>query len=271
MSPEMVSAITRYETTIRKIVEIGGGSGAGKFGLITVPGGHVVETYRGIPLIKTTATSPITTMSPTITLEGVTTGGSLSDGTYYVQIAPVTVQGEQLASTEQSITLSGGGAAQRIKITLSARHADALYYKVYMATTTLTETLKVIVPALLYASDGTLDLDTADFNGNSDNPFYISSATASAEVPSHMTSDVPFVTSNGIKPESIFLHDLDPIQGLGKFPYANIMTGGVYGGLITTEPLAKVDAYRQFMMYSHMALTPAYEASSYMIRGIRVQ
>lgn len=271
-SPEMISAITRYETTIRKIVELGGGGASGKFGEIDIPGGHRLETYRGIPLVGTTGLSPVETMTPTITLAQEDTGvGSLSNGTYRVMVAPVTNQGEQLASASQTVSLTAGTATQRIKITLSATHAGAQYYKIYVSNGAVgTETLVRMVTALFYSdSIGTLDL--SQFNGQSGTDIFVAKLTGDTTITAQMVGDPPLVASGGVNPEYLILQDLDPIQGLGKIVYANIMTGGVFSGLITTKPLAQVDAYQQFMMYSHLALVPSYEATSSLIRGIRAQ
>ena len=268
-SPEMISALTGYETTIRKLVDLGKGSG--QMGLIKIPGGHVLETYRGIPLVKTTGLSPVEIMTPTITLAGVGTGGHLSDGDYYIQVSPVTNRGEQLASAEQKITLSGGGNAQRICFTLSAAHVGAQYYKIYCSQITEKEKLCSMLSALVYDSDGNLLLDSTHFVGKTGgSEFYLDyTDNSDGTVTDTMADDVPLVANGGINPEYIILQDLDPIQGLGDIAYANIATGGVFGGLITTEPLAKIDAYAQFMMYSHMTLVPSFEATTVIRRGLR--
>lgn len=269
-SPEMVSAITRYETTLRKNVDVG----TGNFSQIMIPGGHRVETYRGIPLVQTTALSPIETMRPTITLSGVATGGNLSDGTYYVQIAPVTNQGEQLAKAEQSVTLSGGTGTQRIKISFDVTHKDAdgrpnaYYYKIYASSTSLAEKLVKIAPQFLYDATGTPTIDNGVGAGNE---IYIGSMTAEANVPAHMANDVPLVATGGISPEYLILQDLDPIQGLGKIVYANLISGGYYGGLVSTRPVYPNDAFSLFLVYTHCAIVPAFEKSSVLIRGLRVE
>ena len=268
-SPEMISALTGYETTIRKLVDLGKGSS--QMGLIKIPGGHVLETYRGVPLVKTTGLSPVETMSPTVTLGQANSGGHLSNGDYYVQIAPVTNRGEQLASAEQKITLTGGSAAQVISIVLSKAHLGAQYYKIYVSQVSKEEKLCSMVSALVYDADGNLLLDSTHFVGKTGgNEIYITYAdNTDGTVSDTMADDVPLVAHGSYNPEYIILQDLDPIQGLGDIAYANIATGGVFGGLITTEPLAKIDAYAQFMMYSHMTLVPSYEATSVIQRGLR--
>lgn len=271
MSPQMLSLISRLETTVRKTEEIKGGA----FGVIEVAGGWRLPTYRGVPIVETTATRPVEQMRPTITLAGEDTGvGSLSNGTYYVQIAPITYEGEQLASDEQSVTLSAGTSTQRIKITLSDIHKDAngninsYGYKIYVSSSSGTEKLKSIKTAYTFAADGTVS--TTVFNGVSGQDFYIASLTAeTTTVTTAMANDVPLVATGGVNPELIYLWDLDPIQGLGKFPYAS--TGGsAFGGLVTVQELYQIDDYLHFLIKTYGALAPSYEATSCWARGYRV-
>lgn len=270
MSPEMLSCLSRLETTVRKTDDVKGGA----FGLIEIAGGWRLQSYRGIPIIETTATRPVQTMLPTVTLAGVASGGSLSNGTYYIQVAPITYEGEQLACTEVSVTLSAGGSAQRIKVTLSDIHKDAdgnintYAYKIYGSATSGAETLLKIQTAYTFGSDGTPS--TTVFNGTSGQDFYITSMTYdSTTVTSAQSSDVPYVSTGGIAPESIYLWDIDPIQGLGKFPYAS--TGGsAYGGLVTVQELYQIDDYIHFLIKTYGALAPSYEATSCWSRGHRV-
>ena len=271
MSPQMLSLISRLETTVRKTEDIKGGA----FGIVEVAGGWRLPTYRGIPIVETTATRPIEQMRPTVTLAGESSGvGSLSNGNYYVMVAPITYEGEQLASTEQLVTLSAGNGTQRIKITLSDIHRDALSnincygYKIYCSTTTGTETLKSIKTAYTFGADGTPSATV--FNGVAGQDFYIASMTAeTTTVTTAMSADVPLVATGSVNPESIYLWDLDPIQGLGKFPYAS--TGGSsFGGLVTVQELYQIDDYLHFLIKTYGALAPAYEATSCWARGYRV-
>jgi len=230
-----------------------------------------MNAYRDVPIIETTSLGPVEKMDYTlISLTGVSTGGALSNGTYYLQIAPVTYEGEQEACTEVSITLSGGTSTQRIKIDLSAPHSDAsgvenvLSYKIYASTTTATETLVKHVSAFVYGSDGT---PTGD-NGV-DASIYVTTLTPSTDVPTHMQSDVPLVATSSVRPQSVLLWDIDPIQGLGKLPFTNA-GGSAFEGLVTTEELARTDDFMQFLVKTYTALTPAFEKTSYWHRGLRI-
>lgn len=278
MSPQMLSCFSRLDTTIRKNVNESGSL----WGEIMIRGGWRLSTYRGHPIIQTTATRPIETMRPTVTLAGDAGGvgvGTLSNGTYYVQVAPITKKGEQLASTEGTVTLSAGTAVQRIKITLSTYHKDAkgypnVYaYKIYLSQTTGTEILNKVTSAFLYDANGQI-VDGSGvnsylpLNGLTGNDIYITSLTPGADVPTALQSDVPYNSIGGVNPETIYGWCVDPIQGLGEIPYTNV-GGSSFKGLITTEEMAKVDAYRSFLLKSFCALTPAFEATSYWVRGVR--
>jgi len=276
MSPQMLSTISRLETTVRKTADVKGGA----FGTIDVAGGWRLPTYRGVPIIETTATRPIEQMRPTVTLAADAGGlgvGTMSNGTYYVQVAPITWEGEQLASTAQAVTLNAGTAYQRIKITLSAIHTNAagdvnVYgYRVYVSADAAGASacfLKKIVTAYNYDSDGTVIPVTTSFNGKTGYDIYVTSTTAESSVTTAMSTDRPMNATGGIVPESIYLWDLDPIQGLGKFAYGN--TGGsAFSGMVTVEELAKIEDYLHFLVKTYGALVPAYEATSAWIRGVR--
>lgn len=268
MSPEMLSKFSQLLTNVRLNQGVIGNG----ITQVDLNGGWRLNAYRDIPIIETTATSPVQQMTPTITLTtGGTTGGHLSDSAYYIQIAPITTQGEQLASTEQLITLSGGGTTQYIKASLSAAHLnpdavkEVYSYKIYVSQTTGTETLLKIVPANLYDADGTVTYDNGVGVGNE---LIIDTLTPAADVPTHMQADVPLVATGGINPEIIYLWDLDPIQGLGKLPYTN-KAGDQFKGLVTTQQLAQIDDYIQFLIKSYAATTPSFEQTSCWVRGVR--
>jgi hypothetical protein len=272
MSPQMLSVASRLETTVRKTDDVKGGA----FGIIEIAGGWRLQSYRGIPIVETTATRPIEQMRPTVTLVGDAgggqTGGALSNGSYSIMVAPITYEGEQLASSTQAVTLSGGTSVQRIKITLSDIHRDALgnintySYKIYGSATSGSETLLAVKGAYTYAADGTMSQTV--FNGTAGQDFYINSMTADSTVSTAAASDVPFVSVGSVNPELIYLWDIDPIQGLGKFPYAS--TGGsAYGGLVTVQELYQIDDYMHFLIKTYGAMAPSYEATSVWSRGWR--
>ena len=284
MSPEMLSKVSRLLTNVRLNQDYGSG-----LTTVNVTGGWRMNAYRDIPIIESTSLRPIETMNAgTITLDCVTSGGYLADGTYSVMIAPVTYEGEQLASTAQAAVVSGGSGVGRIRISFATPHADAagvynaLYYKIYcggLNVATGSEKLVAVADAAVYDANGArLDPATAaNWNGVSTNYLYIdkiSSLTVGTNlydsiVPVCMQSDVPLVSTGSIAPESIVLWCVDPRQGLGEVPFVNV-DGDRFDGLITMRRTFEQDAYKEFLLQSFCALTPSYEATSAWSRGWRV-
>jgi len=272
MSPEMLSKVSSLLTNVRLNQGL---QGAG-LTQVEIGGGWRLNAYRDIPIIETTSLSPIESLSSTVTVAtNGSTGGSFSNGTYYFYVSPITYEGEQLPSAEKTVTLSGGTSTQQIKIDLDAPHGTTDYegnsyynvlgYKIYYGTSSgLTNcTLLKQVSAFTYDAEGTPDGD----NGV-DTSIVILSATPGSDVPSHMQSDIPLSSSGGVNSESIILWDNDPIQGLGKLPFTN-KPGDRFEGLVVTKPLAETDDFINFLIKSYLALTPAYEATSYWLRNIR--
>jgi hypothetical protein len=267
MSPEMLSKVSNLLTNVR----LNQGLSAGGMSQVEIGGGWRLNAYRDIPIIETTATSPIEQLTSTVTLAQESTGaGGLSDDTYYVRVAPITYEGEQEADDEQSVVLNAGGATQRIRISLDAAHttggvSSALGYKVYLGTVSGSLTLNKIFSAFTYDSLGA----PTDGNLVTTTYGYLTSTTPGNDVPVHMRNDVPFQKTGDYWPEVVYLWDLDPIQGLGKFPYTNT-AGDQYNGLVTTKQLAETDDWIQFLVKSYPAIADSFEATSCWHRGLRV-
>jgi hypothetical protein len=267
MSPEMLSKVSQLLTNVRLNQGLSG-SGLTQ---VEVGGGWRLNAYRDIPIIETTQLAPVEQMlASTITLTTASTGGALSDATYYVQIAPITHEGEQLASAEKSITLSGGTSTQVIKIALSTPHqtggnSEVYAYKIYIATTTNTAVLADWVSAFLYDANGAVSGDNGVGSGNE---IVVTKLTGNTSVPSHMQGEVPLNATASVNPENIILWDMDAVQGLGDYRYMNT-AGSAFNGLITTEPLDKVDDFINFLTKSYPVLADRYEETSVIERGYR--
>lgn len=256
MSARMLSKISSLLTNVRLSQGLTGG------GLTQVDfnGGWRLNAYRDIPIIVTSALRPKQTMT-TIVTSALATGGALSDGTYYIRVAPVTYNGEELASAEVSQVLSAGTAVQGIRITWTA-FPGALYYRVYVGTSTgiANTTLKKVISAFTYDANGTITGTVGQYD-------YLN-ATLSG-VTASMAKDQPFVAVGGVPPETIMFVDLDEYQGLGKLPYTNT-AGSKFNGLVTINPLAITDDDLPFLIKSYCALCPSYEGTSIVHRGLRV-
>jgi hypothetical protein len=272
-SPKMQSLVSRLLTNVRLNQDHGPG-----LGTVEIEGGWRLASYRDIPILPVSGMSPKAKMG-TVTASTATSGGTIADGTYWFNVAYVDYNGESEASTEISQICTGGaGNVHTLTLAWSAV-TGALYYKVYVSTTTGTELLKVVLPAVTYDSAGTI---AANVTGcvftttpSTANPTLTLSATSglttgpTASVPTSMQLDVPLISTGGIRPESVILWDLDKYQGLGKVPYTN-SAGDRFNGLVTMVPLAVTDDNIPFLIRSYLALCPSFEASSVMVRNLRV-
>lgn len=268
-SPEMLSKISQLLTNVRLTQGLTGGG----LTQVDIAGGWRLNAYRDIPIVETTSLSPVESLSSTPTVTGQTSGGSIADGTYYIYISPVTNQGEQGPSSEQTATISGGGGNGSIDIELDAVHqtggVDSAYaYKIYLGPSSGSQncTLLKQVPAWTYDADGAPSGD----NLLTATKLTLTTLTPGSDVPTHLQSDIPLTASGGNYAQSLIFWDLDPIQGLGKLPYTN-SGGDQFNGLVTTKQLAEQDDWLEFLVKSYTALTPAFEGTSYWLRNIRVK
>ena len=254
MSPEMLSKYSSLWTIVRDNREAKRGTN-----VIQVDGGYRLETYRNIPILETTGTRPTTTMG-TVATASAGSGGAIPDDQYFFRVSAVTWDGEQLASAEVDETTT---SADTLTLSFSAVE-NALFYKVYAGDTTGVLTLVKIVSAFTYDSDGTITGDTTSIVFSA-NPLTVDSTS----VPAHMEDDVPLVATGGVPPEYVILWDLDEYQGCGKLAYTN-SNGSRFKGLITAMELAQTDDNFPFLLKSYSALIDAFEATCYLVRGVRI-
>lgn len=273
MSPEMLSKISQLLTNVR----LNQGLAGGGLSQVEINGGWRLNAYRDIPIVESSNTRPQATMGA-VGSSTAATGGTVADTTYYFAVAPVTYNGEELCARKSQTTT--GGNVSTVTITFTA-YTGALRYKIYCSNSASgSETLVSVVPAKAYDANGTITggtnsitFTTTPSTANPTGTYTDGTSTgviSGTIVPSACQVDKPFDQDTGHSvPEVVALWDLDPIQGLGKLVYTN--TGGSnYEGLVTTESLAKVDDYLQFMVKSYTALADSFEATSYWYRGVRV-
>lgn len=250
MSPELLSYANTLVTTFRLNQQNTQG-----FDQIEINGGWKLASYRGIPIIESTFTRPISTMG-SIVASSVAGGGSLATATYYVRVAPVTLDGEQQASAETSQAIVSGAT---LRLTFTA-FSGALSYKVYLGTSTGTANTKLWKQVSAFTYDGTGavsgDVTTID----------LTAAAPGADVPTAMQNDLPYVNGLTNPEETLILWDLDKTQGMGQLPYTN-KAGDRMNGIITVEPLAKTDDNQEWLVRSYAALQNSYEATSVIYRG----
>lgn len=140
-SPAVISKVSALQTRVNREAP-----------MFEHEGGFRFATYRGIPMVESSALAAAgTTTSPTVTATA-SAGGSMSDGTYYYAIASVTIAGEQAAGTSDSAVTAT--TDNSVTLTWTA-DANALSYNVYRgaADTADSRTLIATIPAVTY--DGT--------------------------------------------------------------------------------------------------------------------
>lgn len=260
MTPELNSQLSRLWTNVRDNRD------AHREGtnVIEVSGGYKLESYRNVPIVETTALGAVSKMG-TVGIAAAGAGSGITDDQYFFRVSAVTWDGEQEASDEVNVNTTSNDT-----ITLSFTAVEnALYYKVYEGLTTGQTNTKLIrvVSAFTYDGNGTITAAITSIVLTDDAGL----AVHTASVPTHMTSDIPLITTaGGAKQECMILWDLDEFQGMGKLAYTN-SAGERFRGLITTKPLAETDDNTPFLLKSYAALVDSFEATSYMVRGIAVK
>lgn len=255
MSPEM---LTKYSDLYTQVRDNRSAIRAGT-NVIEIDGGWRLQTYRDVPILESTQTRPLGQMGA-VAAAHAGAGAAIPDDTRYFQVAPVTWDGEQIASAEVSDTSSSSDT-----ITLSwTAYTGALFYKIYAADTSGQEVLVKIISAFTYDGSGTISASVTSHIFTSE-PL----TPDSNSVPTHMQGDRPLNYTGGVPPETIFLWDLDPFQGCGKVAYTN-NDGTRLDGVATIEPLARIEDRDDFLIKSYMALIDSFEATCAMHRGLRI-
>jgi hypothetical protein len=261
MSTRMLSLFSRMLTNVR----LNQGLSGNGLTQVVLPGGWRLNAYRDVPIIESSSTRPKGQMG-VVGIAATGAGSGIGANTYYFQVAPVTWDGEQIASAEVSQVITNQDS---INLTWTA-YTNALYYKIYVSKLTTGDgagkgKLRKVISAFTYDGSGTI---TGVVVGTS---FTVADPTvAHASVPTHMQSDVPLNYTAGVPPEYVVLWDTDKYQGLGKLPYTN-RGGSRFGGLVTIKQLAETDDFINFLLKSYTALCPSYEATSFVHRGLRVK
>jgi hypothetical protein len=259
MSPEMLSKLSQLLTNVR----LNQGLVAG-LTQVEIGGGWRLNAYRDIPIIESTGTAPtnLTNIYGTTGSSTATTGGTIAADDYFFQIAAVTEEGEQLASAEISQTTTGTTST----VTLTWEDVPNAYrYKIYSHdVTAVDKTLVRVIAADVYDAVGTITGRKTSYTFTTD------PLTKDASVPASMANDTQLEkeATKGV-PEYVFLWDLDPIQGLGKYPYTN-SGGSKFNGVVTVKQLAETDDNIPLLVKTYAALTPSFERTSVIYRGLRI-
>lgn len=256
MTPEQLSLTSALLANVRLNQGL-----VGNMSQVDINGGWRLNAYRDIPILESTFMGGIgadakVVVTPTA---GGTGTGTLSNGTYHFIVTKFTVNGESVASDDISITLSGGGSAQKILLSFTT-DPNAYKYRIYYSTTSSGHTLIDEKTNFTYDADGTITGTISSMT--------VLSVAASANITSAMAADKPPTVVSSVNPEPIYLIDFDKFQGMGKVAYTHSQ-GNRVDGLVSIKPLAETDDFLPFLVKSYLGLIPSFEATSAVYRNVR--
>ncbi len=140
MSPRMNSAVSQSLLNQQRFVE-----------KTEVAAGLSVDTYRDIPIIRSSFLSPRSNQMGTVTTSTSTSGGSLTATTYYYVVSAVVARyGEIQGCVEVNQTTSGSTSTVTLSFSTPSNLPDGaapILYKVYRGTSSGAETLIGVVDA----------------------------------------------------------------------------------------------------------------------------
>lgn len=231
MSPQMNSKVTGLQVLIRRAVQT-----------IKFEGGFEMETYRGVPILRTGFTRPADTLvltSATETGAGGTIG--LGDGVYRYKVAAISLFGEQIAGAMQTATVTAA-THDTVELVWPAT-ASAKSFAIYRtlageADADANYDLIDIVAGKTYGGTGDV---TGNVVGYSDD---------GSQTP------VTNVHPNAASDEGIFLVGLGQRQGLSR-PVLTPTIGEPMDALVNYVPLVETTDSVQFRLKSyHTAQVP---------------
>jgi len=229
MSPQMNSKVTGLQTLIRRAVPT-----------LTFEGGFEMETYRGVPILRSGFTKPAsTTTSPAVTAAVAGTGGgfALGDGLYRYKISSITLYGEQEAGTADSDTVTTA-THDTVDLTWTA-DATAKLYAVYRTLAGEADDddnydLIDIIAAKAYNADGSVASNVASYSDTG-------------------LTGMSTVHPLGTGEETIFLVGLGQRQGVAR-PVLSPEIGEPMDALVNYVPLVETTDSAQFRLKSYHAL-----------------
>lgn len=197
MSPNATSRLSQLLVNQQRFVDT-----------VEIAPGLIVQTYRGVPIVKTSFLSPRTNKMGAVSAGSAT--GTLS-GTYYYSVAPVIARfGEIQAATAVSASPSGAGVSLSFSTPTGPEGSQPTHYKVYRGAAANTMTLLGIVDANFLDSTGAVWATTKIVdNGTTLIAYNGSNVQASPTAAyAYSNSSLRPLTSNG--EQSIYLMSRDP-------------------------------------------------------------
>jgi hypothetical protein len=174
---------------------------------VEVAPGLIVDSYRNVPIIKSSFLAPRSNQMGTVTFTSSSTGGNLAAGSYYYQIAPIVSRfGEIQASTVNGSAITVTGSTNTVTLSFTPYNNggtpsgvegnNAQIYKVFRSSTSSTTcTLLGYVDATVgVAADGVTPIQTISIVDDGINLIPKNGTTTPAVA-------VPYTgTNGGIKP-----------------------------------------------------------------------
>ena len=239
-SPTMISKISTLQSEARIPVE-----------RVTFAGGMVMDTYREVPLVRSSCVRPTSTMGVVAAVGSAPGGGGLTGAaTYFYRVSAVTSRGEQWAVASTTVTLGGGDDS--VDLTWTAV-TDAQLYKIYRtdaAGAAGTEVLITRIAAKTYDGNGTITGAVAAYTDG----------TAA------LGTDKPL--DAGDVDEVIFLYNSDANEGAEVASLIN-EAGEEIEHMIQFLPLARTSDKEEFLLLTYFAMLYKDDQCHGMLRRVR--
>lgn len=244
MSPRMLSAVSALQTRVQIPIDE-----------VEIEGGFRFKTYRGIPIVESSFTTPVGKMTAVAAVSSATPGALDTNALYRWRVSAVTLEGETEASDEVSITLGVGENAASLSWTA---FPGALLYKIYRSEgggASGTVQYLTTIPAITYNVSGEPTGNVTSFLDT------LSDTVRNA-------ARTPMVSVGGVREETIFLIDKNPDLG-GYIAGLKNEAGENVENLIQFLRLARVRDAEEFLLVSYQALVVRGERYHAMLRRVR--
>jgi len=244
--PEMADKISSLQTQIYKTMSTKE---------VEVDGGFIMETIKRIPIYESSYCMAGPANPATITATASSTSGQMTTGaTYKYRLSAVTINGEQGASAEATVTLNNSKTS--VDLTWTA-NSDAYLYKIYRTEANggaNTEKIVAVIPGYTYDANG-------DINGCKTS--YNDGAPDTA-----IGSDVFLLEGESV----IFLIDRDVANpvAINAGALQSISAGEKVTDLILFKKLASTNDAEKFMLFSYIALENRNELCHAIARKVKL-
>lgn len=245
MSPKMLSAVSALQTRVQIPIDE-----------VEIEGGFRFKTYRGLPIVESSFTTPVGKMTAVTVADLAGVGALDVAAAYRYRVSAVTLEGESEASDETLFTLGGGITRSTVSWTA---FPGALLYKIYRSEgggASGTVQYLTTIAAITYNGSGEPTGDVTSFADS------LADSTRNA-------ARTPMVSVGSVREETIFLIDKNPELGAYIAGLKN-EAGENVENLIQFLRLARVRDAEEFLLVSYQALAVRGERYHALLRRVRV-